>query len=236
MKNVKDDHGKVRASTLLLALSFVCMLTWMYDLFVWQTKGEIVRWEEGKKWQAKMEKVKNSLKEKERENESLSKQLSTLKDLYGRSVCTSYWTLHTVFLDLDFCIFDRLNQLKAPIGSSEHLVPNNGSRDWSLQSWKHKTTSHTLDLQPEGKNRGHKGAGKLLWADWPTERAIQLLGADKKDHYNIPQPAGKSINSLFYLTTTNTIFNVLLYDTKKSCNSHIWEAENENIWLFCLRN
>ncbi|XP_059192094.1 centrosomal protein of 290 kDa isoform X2 [Centropristis striata] len=58
MKNVKDDLGK--------------------------TKGEVVRWEEGKKWQAKMEKVKNSLKEKERENESLSKQLSTLKELYAR--------------------------------------------------------------------------------------------------------------------------------------------------------
>ncbi|XP_045893329.1 centrosomal protein of 290 kDa isoform X2 [Micropterus dolomieu] len=58
MKNVKDDHGK--------------------------NKDEIVRWEEGKKWQVKMEKVKNSLKEKERENESLSKQLSTLKDLYAR--------------------------------------------------------------------------------------------------------------------------------------------------------
>ncbi|XP_035521325.1 centrosomal protein of 290 kDa isoform X2 [Morone saxatilis] len=57
-KNVKDDHGKNR--------------------------DEIVRWEEGKKWQARMEKVKNSLKEKERENESLSKQLSTLKDLYAR--------------------------------------------------------------------------------------------------------------------------------------------------------
>ncbi|GLD61613.1 centrosomal protein of 290 kDa [Lates japonicus] len=58
MKNVKDDHGK--------------------------SKEEIVRWEEGKKWQAKMEKVKNSMKEKEREKESLFKQLSTLKDLYGR--------------------------------------------------------------------------------------------------------------------------------------------------------
>uniref|UniRef100_A0A8D0D898 Centrosomal protein 290 n=1 Tax=Sander lucioperca TaxID=283035 RepID=A0A8D0D898_SANLU len=67
---MKDDHGKVRASILLLELSF--------------NKGEIVRWEEGKKWQAKVEKVKNSLKEKERENESLSKQLGTLKDLYAR--------------------------------------------------------------------------------------------------------------------------------------------------------
>uniref|UniRef100_A0A3B3WLI2 Centrosomal protein of 290kDa coiled-coil region domain-containing protein n=1 Tax=Poecilia mexicana TaxID=48701 RepID=A0A3B3WLI2_9TELE len=58
VKNIKDDHGK--------------------------TKDEIVRWEESKRWQARMEKVKNSLKEKERDNESLSKQLGTLKDLYGR--------------------------------------------------------------------------------------------------------------------------------------------------------
>ncbi|XP_027857891.1 centrosomal protein of 290 kDa isoform X2 [Xiphophorus couchianus] len=58
VKNTKDDHGK--------------------------TKDEIVRWEESKRWQARMEKVKNSLKEKERDNESLSKQLATLKDLYGR--------------------------------------------------------------------------------------------------------------------------------------------------------
>ncbi|KAM4554334.1 centrosomal protein of 290 kDa isoform 2-T2 [Fundulus diaphanus] len=57
-KTIKDDHGK--------------------------HKDEIVRWEESKKWQARMEKVKNSLKEKERDNESLSKQLSTLKDLYAR--------------------------------------------------------------------------------------------------------------------------------------------------------
>ncbi|KAM3609329.1 uncharacterized protein V6R79_013026 [Siganus canaliculatus] len=47
-------------------------------------KDAIVRWEESKKWQAKMEKVKASLAEKERECESLSKQLSTLKDLYAR--------------------------------------------------------------------------------------------------------------------------------------------------------
>ncbi|KAK9516253.1 hypothetical protein VZT92_024194 [Zoarces viviparus] len=58
MKNVEDDHKK--------------------------SKGEIVRWEEGKKWQAKMEKARNSLKEKERENESLSKQLRTIKELYAR--------------------------------------------------------------------------------------------------------------------------------------------------------
>ncbi|XP_023810375.1 LOW QUALITY PROTEIN: centrosomal protein of 290 kDa [Oryzias latipes] len=49
-----------------------------------KNKEEIVRWEESKKWQAKMEKVKSFLKVKETENESLSKQLSTLRDLYSR--------------------------------------------------------------------------------------------------------------------------------------------------------
>ncbi|XP_013873072.1 centrosomal protein of 290 kDa [Austrofundulus limnaeus] len=57
-KNSKEDHGK--------------------------NKEKIVRWEESKKWQARLEKAKNSLKEKEQENESLSKQLSLLKDLYAR--------------------------------------------------------------------------------------------------------------------------------------------------------
>uniref|UniRef100_A0A4W4EUZ0 Centrosomal protein of 290kDa coiled-coil region domain-containing protein n=1 Tax=Electrophorus electricus TaxID=8005 RepID=A0A4W4EUZ0_ELEEL len=47
-------------------------------------REELVRWEEGKKWQAKMEKVRNILKEKEKETDSLSKQLATLKELYGR--------------------------------------------------------------------------------------------------------------------------------------------------------
>ncbi|KAG1939138.1 centrosomal protein of 290 kDa [Pimephales promelas] len=47
-------------------------------------KEEIVRWEEGKKWQARVEKVRNVLKEKEKEVDSLSKQLSTIKELYSR--------------------------------------------------------------------------------------------------------------------------------------------------------
>lgn len=81
-------------SCFLQPFNILLILIWCTcsDLMhVGQTKEEIVRWEEGKKWQAKMEKVKNSLKEKERENESLSKQLSTLKDLYARLV----WTSHT---------------------------------------------------------------------------------------------------------------------------------------------
>ncbi|KAM9376220.1 centrosomal protein of 290 kDa [Pholidichthys leucotaenia] len=58
VESVRDDHGK--------------------------TKLEIIRWEESKKWQARMEKLKNALKEKEQENESVSKQLSKLKDLCAR--------------------------------------------------------------------------------------------------------------------------------------------------------
>ncbi|RXN19126.1 centrosomal protein of 290 kDa [Labeo rohita] len=48
------------------------------------SKEEIVRWEEGKKWQTKVEKVRTVLKEKEKEVESLSKQLATIKELYSR--------------------------------------------------------------------------------------------------------------------------------------------------------
>ncbi|KAK6482780.1 centrosomal protein of 290 kDa isoform X3 [Huso huso] len=48
------------------------------------SKEEIVRWEEGKKWQARTEGMRNKLKEKEKEVESLTKQLSTIKDLYTR--------------------------------------------------------------------------------------------------------------------------------------------------------
>ncbi|KAA0724451.1 Centrosomal protein of 290 kDa [Triplophysa tibetana] len=48
------------------------------------TKEEILRWEEGKKWQGKMEKIRNVLKEKEKDVDSLSKQLTTIKELYSR--------------------------------------------------------------------------------------------------------------------------------------------------------
>uniref|UniRef100_H3A222 Centrosomal protein 290 n=1 Tax=Latimeria chalumnae TaxID=7897 RepID=H3A222_LATCH len=48
------------------------------------SKEEIVRWEEGKKWQAKMEGIRNKLKEKEKEVEILTKQLSTVKELYAK--------------------------------------------------------------------------------------------------------------------------------------------------------
>ncbi|XP_062856826.1 centrosomal protein of 290 kDa [Trichomycterus rosablanca] len=47
-------------------------------------KEELIRWEEGKKWQTKLEKLRNILKDKEKETESLAKQVTTLKELYGR--------------------------------------------------------------------------------------------------------------------------------------------------------
>uniref|UniRef100_A0A4W3I2B1 Centrosomal protein 290 n=1 Tax=Callorhinchus milii TaxID=7868 RepID=A0A4W3I2B1_CALMI len=48
------------------------------------SKEEIVRWEEGKKWQARLEGVRNKLKEKEKEVDSMAKQIITLKDLYTK--------------------------------------------------------------------------------------------------------------------------------------------------------
>lgn len=84
---MKDDHGKVATTG---AITICYYLHFSDLLLVPQTKDEVVRWEEGKKWQAKTEKVKSSLREKERENDSLQKQLSTLKDLYARSVRPSW--------------------------------------------------------------------------------------------------------------------------------------------------
>ncbi|XP_030312204.1 centrosomal protein of 290 kDa [Calypte anna] len=49
------------------------------------SKEEIIRWEEGKKWQIRMEGLRNKLKEKEKEADALAKQLSTLKEVYTRT-------------------------------------------------------------------------------------------------------------------------------------------------------
>ncbi|XP_027630113.1 centrosomal protein of 290 kDa isoform X1 [Tupaia chinensis] len=48
-------------------------------------REELIRWEEGKKWQTKVETIRNKLKEKEGEVCSLSKQLNTLKDLFAKA-------------------------------------------------------------------------------------------------------------------------------------------------------
>ncbi|NXP84971.1 CE290 protein, partial [Passerina amoena] len=49
------------------------------------SKEEIIRWDEGKKWQIKMEGLRNKLREKEKEADALSKQLNTLKEIYAKS-------------------------------------------------------------------------------------------------------------------------------------------------------
>ncbi|XP_069345456.1 centrosomal protein of 290 kDa [Eulemur rufifrons] len=48
-------------------------------------REELIRWEEGKKWQTKMEGIRNKLKEKEGEVCTLTKQLNTLKDLFAKA-------------------------------------------------------------------------------------------------------------------------------------------------------
>ncbi|NXB02324.1 CE290 protein, partial [Cnemophilus loriae] len=49
------------------------------------SKEEVIRWDEGKKWQIKMEGLRNKLREKEREADALSKQLNTLKEIYTKT-------------------------------------------------------------------------------------------------------------------------------------------------------
>ncbi|NWX37869.1 CE290 protein, partial [Notiomystis cincta] len=49
------------------------------------SKEEIIRWDEGKKWQIKMEGLRNKLREKEKEADALSKQLNTLKEIYTKT-------------------------------------------------------------------------------------------------------------------------------------------------------
>uniref|UniRef100_A0A8C3F2P2 Centrosomal protein 290 n=1 Tax=Chrysemys picta bellii TaxID=8478 RepID=A0A8C3F2P2_CHRPI len=48
-------------------------------------REEIARWEKGKKWQARMEGMRNKLKEKEKEMDTLTKQFNTLKELYSKA-------------------------------------------------------------------------------------------------------------------------------------------------------
>ncbi|XP_075456582.1 centrosomal protein of 290 kDa isoform X3 [Ascaphus truei] len=48
-------------------------------------KEEIIRWEEGKKWQSKLEGMRNRLRDKDKEVDSLTKQLTTLKELYSKA-------------------------------------------------------------------------------------------------------------------------------------------------------
>ncbi|XP_074181418.1 centrosomal protein of 290 kDa isoform X2 [Rhinolophus sinicus] len=48
-------------------------------------REELIRWEEGKKWQSKIEGIRNKLKEKEGDVYILTKQLNTMKDLFAKA-------------------------------------------------------------------------------------------------------------------------------------------------------
>lgn len=48
------------------------------------SKEEIIKWEEGKKWQIRMEGLRNKLREKEKEADAVAKQLNTLKEIYSK--------------------------------------------------------------------------------------------------------------------------------------------------------
>ncbi|NXO82796.1 CE290 protein, partial [Sitta europaea] len=49
------------------------------------SKEEIIRWDEGKKWQIKMEGLRNKLREKEKDADALSKQLNALKEIHTKT-------------------------------------------------------------------------------------------------------------------------------------------------------
>ncbi|KAM9247903.1 centrosomal protein of 290 kDa [Leptosomus discolor] len=49
------------------------------------SKEEIIRWEEGKRWQIRMEGLRNKLREREKEADALGKQLNTLKEIYTKT-------------------------------------------------------------------------------------------------------------------------------------------------------
>ncbi|NXL60734.1 CE290 protein, partial [Chordeiles acutipennis] len=49
------------------------------------SKEDIIRWEEGKKWQIRMEGLRNKLREKGKEADVLTKQLNTLKEIYTKT-------------------------------------------------------------------------------------------------------------------------------------------------------
>ncbi|ETE69450.1 Centrosomal protein, partial [Ophiophagus hannah] len=48
-------------------------------------REELIKWEECKKWQTKADGMRNKVKEKEKEIESLSKQLNTIKELFSKT-------------------------------------------------------------------------------------------------------------------------------------------------------
>ena len=67
---------------------------------------EVVRWEEGKKWQKKVETLRTRLTEKQRELEGALKSLQALKDTLTRYSCG-------VYSDTVWCVGSRGRVVKA---------------------------------------------------------------------------------------------------------------------------
>ena len=64
----------------------------------------MVRWEEGKKWQKKVETLRTRLTEKQRELEGAHKSLQALKDTLTRSDSTFDCVLYTACIMLLFLL------------------------------------------------------------------------------------------------------------------------------------
>lgn len=67
-----------------MELKIILVIFFLLYYYLQSAKEELIRWEEGKKWQSKIEGIRNKLKEKEGEVYILTKQLNTLKDLFAK--------------------------------------------------------------------------------------------------------------------------------------------------------
>ncbi|XP_017293928.1 centrosomal protein of 290 kDa isoform X3 [Kryptolebias marmoratus] len=170
VKNGKEDHGK--------------------------NKEEIVRWEESKKWQARMEKVKNSLKEKERDNESLSKQLGTLKDLYARQEqekAALQKKLKTRGVTADQVAGVRSTEMEREI---EELIKKNSELESQIITLKQQQAVPRDDAMENLMLRNH-----LL-----EKRLLSLEGQISKESPS--RPSGKKISSHAFKGICSVTFDV----------------------------
>ncbi|KAM9753909.1 centrosomal protein of 290 kDa isoform 3-T3 [Menidia menidia] len=161
-----------------------------------KTKEEIVRWEEGKKWQARMEKVKNSLKEKEKENESLSKQLSTLKDLFAR-------------LEQEKGALQRKMKLRCV--TADHVVGVRSAEvERELDELKKKNTVLETQIetikQQQALPRDEAMESLMLSNNFLEERIHSLEGLVSKEPPS--RPSGRSISSEDFRGIRSVTFDV----------------------------
>ena len=80
----------------------------LYFLSQQHRGAEVVRWEEGKKWQKKVETLRTRLTEKQRELEGAHKSLQALKDTLTRYSCD-------VYSDTVECLGSRGRVVKVPV-------------------------------------------------------------------------------------------------------------------------